>query len=98
MYVNSPYFFNIASSRQVIRIKKIINFTWGYGLDITKNSQDYQREKCMLLVRRINFQILGVKRIIECTYSGLSPTITKINTMSDGAFCKPASTIGSAEN
>ena len=34
----------------------------------------------------------------EWTYSGLSPTITKINTRSDDAFCKAASTNGSAEN
>ena len=31
------------------------------------------------------------------TYSGLSPTITKMNTISDDAICKPASTTGSAE-
>ena len=33
-----------------------------YGLDITpQNSQDELTEKGMVLVRRINFQILGVR-------------------------------------
>ena len=38
-YLNSPYNFNMLSSGQVMRIKKIIS-TKGYCLDITPNSQD----------------------------------------------------------
>ena len=47
--------------------------TRGYGLDITPNSQDYLKEKCtdmllvMLLVMRINFQVLGVKGLTLAT-------------------------------
>ena len=37
-YINSPYNFNTMSSRQVMRIKKII--FKGYCLDITPNSQE----------------------------------------------------------
>ena len=41
-------------------MNKIIN--WGVlSLDLTPNSQDHPTEKCMVLVRRINFHILGVK-------------------------------------
>ena len=68
-YVNSPCNLNRLSSRQVMRMKKIVN--WGYCLDFTPNSQDQPTKKCMVLVRRINFQILGVKglKILKKNYN-----------------------------
>ena len=54
--------------------------TRGYGLDITPNSRDYPREKCMVLVRKINFQILGVK---ELNYYPIQATILKYPATND---------------
>ena len=54
--VNSVYHFNTMSSRQLMRIKKIISR--GYCFYITPNSQ---QRNLWSSVRRIIFQILGVK-------------------------------------
>ena len=46
-------------------IKKLS--TRGYRIDITSNSRDKLTEKCTVSVRRINFQILGVKGLNKTT-------------------------------
>ena len=51
----------------------------GYDLDITPNSQDQQTEKCMVLVRRINFQILGVKGLMG--HSSCSSALAGVTVM-----------------
>ena len=70
--VNSPYIFN--SVKQIAN-KNEENYQLCDILDTTINSQEYPTKKCMVLVRRIKFQILGVKglskrsRIIRLVWS-----------------------------
>ena len=59
-YVNSPYNFNMLSSRQVMRIKKIINQRILFGYNI-KFSGLANKENVWSPEGGISFQVLGVK-------------------------------------
>ena len=60
---NSSYNFYALLSRQVWDLWKVL--TRGYCLEIIPNSQDYQRKKCVIIRRRISFQILRAKGLAK---------------------------------
>ena len=66
--LNSPYNCNTLSSRQVMRIKKIINY--GYCLDMTPNSQNWLTKKCIVISWENWFSDLGSERVKFVKYSG----------------------------
>lgn len=60
---NSSYNFYALLSRQVWDLWKVL--IRGYCLEIIPNSQDYQRKKCVIIRRRISFQILRAKGLAK---------------------------------
>ena len=48
-FINYPDNFNTLSSRQVMRIKKIINYRTAFCVDIKPDSEEQPTKKCMVI-------------------------------------------------